>query len=103
MVTPKRSHTRACNTGRKEVSLNQKNKGAAKDKPRFVVQGCLEMDSACSTHLPLSLILATAYLTGHWPCTFDVNSVIVYVSVVIYFTADLIFERFDINFMNFTG
>ena len=29
--------------GRKELSLNQKNKGAAIEKPLFVVQGCLEM------------------------------------------------------------
>ncbi len=28
---------------RKELSLNQKNNGAAIEKPLFVVQGCLEM------------------------------------------------------------
>ncbi len=27
----------------KELSLNQKNKGAAIEKPLFVVQGCIEM------------------------------------------------------------
>ncbi len=31
---------------RKELSLNQKNKGAAIEKPLFVVQGCLEMKRA---------------------------------------------------------
>ncbi len=31
------------NADRKELSLNQKNKGAATEKPLFVVQGCLEM------------------------------------------------------------
>ena len=30
---------------RKELSLNQKNKGAAIEKPLFVVQGCLEMNN----------------------------------------------------------
>ncbi len=30
-------------TPRKKLSLNQKNKGAAIEKPLFVVQGCLEM------------------------------------------------------------
>ncbi len=29
---------------RKELSLNQNNKGAAIEKPLFVVQGCLEMN-----------------------------------------------------------
>ncbi len=28
---------------------------------------CNTGDSACSTHLPISLILAMAYLTGQWP------------------------------------
>ncbi len=30
---------------RKELSLNQKNKGAAIETPLFVVQGCLEMNN----------------------------------------------------------
>ena len=34
---------------RKELSLNQKNKGAAIEKPLFVVQGCLEMNTTCTT------------------------------------------------------
>ncbi len=33
---------------RKKLSLNQKNKGAAREKPLFVVQGCLEMIAHCN-------------------------------------------------------
>ncbi len=36
-------------------------------------------------HLPISLILATAYWTSQPPCTFDVDLVVMYVAVVIYF------------------
>ncbi len=31
-------------------------------------------EKACNTHIPLSLLLAAAYLTGQWQCTFDVDS-----------------------------
>ncbi len=33
-------------TVQKELSLNQKTKGAGIEKPLFVVQGCLEMDNS---------------------------------------------------------
>ncbi len=42
---------------RKELSLNQKNKGAAIEKPLFVVQGCLEMLSWFCTLVHLRLRL----------------------------------------------
>ena len=44
---------------------------------------CNTGDSARNTHLPLSLILATAYFIGQWPCTFDVDYVVMYVLVVL--------------------
>ena len=40
---------------RKELSLHQKNKGAAIEKPLFVDQGCLKMAAAGFTGDPTSL------------------------------------------------
>ncbi len=42
---------------RKKLSLNQKNKGAAIEKPLFVDQGCLDMSSP----LPLLAYLLITY------------------------------------------
>ena len=49
---------------RKEFSLNQKNKGAAIEKPLFVVQECLEMVEG---HRPNGYLMACCHVVKSYP------------------------------------